>query len=70
MTTIVGTMSTGLHHRTSQIRTNLEIGEVTMVIHDRLQRQDKNPSSRTFAINPDQTRLISQYSTGLGSRPE
>ena len=66
MTTIVGTKSTGLAHRTSQIRTNLEIGEVTMTIRDRLQRRDKNHPSRVSAINPDQIRLIPQNSTGLG----
>ena len=66
MTTIFGTMSTELDHSTSQIRTNLENAEVTMTIHDGLQRRDKNHPSRSTAINPDQIRLIFQYSTGLG----
>ena len=66
MTIIIGTTSTGLDHRTSQIRTNLEIGEETMTIYDHLQRLDKNHPSRISAINPDRNRLIPQYSTGLG----
>ena len=37
-----------------------------MIIHDRLQRRDKNHLSRISAINPDQIRLILQSSTGLG----
>ena len=63
MTTIFGTMSTERDHRTSQTRTNLEIGEVTMPIHDHLQRRDKN--RRISAINPDQIRLTLQSLTGL-----
>ena len=53
-------------HHTSQTKTNLGIGEVTMTIHDRLQRRDKNPPSRISAINPNQIRLILQYLTDLG----
>ena len=64
-TTIIGTMSTQLDHSTSQIRTNLEIGEVTMTIHDRLQHRDKNRPSRISAINPDQIRLTLQCLTGF-----
>ena len=66
MTIIIGTLSIELDHRTSQARTNLEIGKVTMTIHDRLQRRDKNHPSRISAINPDQIRLIFQYSADLG----
>ena len=54
-------------HHTSHTKTNPGIGEVTMTIHDRLQRRDKNPLSRISAINPDQIRLIPQYLTDLGS---
>ena len=53
-------------HHTSQTKTNPGIGEVTMTIHDRLQRRDKNHPPRISAINPDQIRLILQYSTDLG----
>ena len=66
MTTIFATMSTERDHRTSQTRTNLEIGEVTMTIHNRLQRRDKNPPSRISAINPDQISLTPLCLTGLG----
>ena len=38
MITVFDTLSTEQDHRTSQTGTNLEIGEVTMTIHDRLQR--------------------------------
>ena len=65
MTTMFGTMTTERDHRTSQTRTNLEIGEVTMTIHDRLQRRDKNHTSRISTINPDQIRLTLQCLTGL-----
>ena len=65
MTTIFGAMSTERDHRTSQTRTILEIGEVTMTIHDRLQRRDKNHPSRISAFNPDQIRLTLQCLTGL-----
>ena len=53
-------------HHTSQTKTTPGIGEVTMTIHDRLQRRAKNPLSRISAINPDQIRLIPQYLTDLG----
>ena len=53
-------------HHSSQTKTTPGIGEVTMTIHDRLQRRDKNPLSRISAINPDQIRLILQYLTDLG----
>ena len=65
MTTIFGTMSTERDHRTSQTRTNLEIGEVTMTIQDRLQRRDKSRLSPISAINPDQIRLFFLCLTGL-----
>ena len=65
MTTIFGTMSTERDHRTSQTRTNLKIGEVTMTIHNRLQRRDKNRLPWTSAINPDQVRLSFLCLTGL-----
>ena len=58
-------MSTERDHRTSQTRTNLEIGEVTRIIHDRLQHQDKNHLSRISAINPDQILLKLQCLIGL-----
>ena len=60
MTTIFGTMRTERDHRTSQTRTNLEIGELTMTIHDHLQRGHKNHHSRISAINRDQIRLTLQ----------
>ena len=53
-------------HHTSQTKTTPVIGEVTMTIHDRLQRRDKNPLSRSSAINPDQIRLILQHLTDSG----
>ena len=66
MTKIICTMSIELDHRTRQTRTNLEFGEASMTIHDRLQRRHKNHPSRISAINPDQIRLVLQYSTDLG----
>ena len=60
-----GTMSTERDHRTSQTRTNLEIDEVTMTIHDRLQPRDKNHPSRISTITHDQIRLTLQCLTGL-----
>ena len=65
MTTIIGTMSTERDHSTSQTRTNLEIGEITMNIHNHLQRRDKNHPSRISAINLDQIRVTLQCLTGL-----
>ena len=53
---------------TSQTTTNPGIGEVTITIRDRLQCHDKIHPSRILAINPDQIRLILQYSTDLGIR--
>ena len=54
---MIDTMTTERDHHTSQTKTNQEIGEVTMTIHDRLQRRDKNHPSQISAINPDQIRL-------------
>ena len=63
--TMIVIMIPKLDHCTSQTRTNLEIGEVTMTVHDRLQRRDKNHLSRISADNPDQFRLTLQCLTGL-----
>ena len=59
-------MTTERDHHTSQTKTNPRIGEVIITIRNRLQCRDKNHPSRVFAINPDQIRLILQYSTALG----
>ena len=53
-------------HHTSRTKTTPGIGEVTMTIHDRLQRRDKIPLLRISATNHDQIRLILQYLTDLG----
>ena len=55
-------------HNSSQIKTDLAIGEVTITTRDRLQCHDKIHPSRIIVINPDQTRLILQYSIDLGIR--
>ena len=61
-------MITEEDHNTSQIQTDLAIGEVTITTRDHLQCHDKIHPSRIIVINPDQTRLILQYSTDLGIR--
>ena len=63
---MIGMTITEQTYHTSQTKTNPGIGEVTMTIHDRLQCRDKNHPSRISAIEPDQIRLILQYSTDLG----
>ena len=65
-TTIIDTMTTERDHHTSQTKTNPEIGELIKTIRDCLQCHDKNHPSQISAINPDQVRLILQYSTDLG----
>ena len=59
-------MTTERDHHTSQSKTNPGIGEVIITIRNRLQCHDKSHPSRISAINPDQIRLILQYSTDLG----
>ena len=53
-------MITKQDHHTSQTKTTPETGEVTITIHDRLQRHDKIHLSRIPADNPDLTHLIIQ----------
>ena len=55
-------------HRTSQTKTNPGTGEIVIASRDRLQCPDKIYPSRIIVINPDQTRLILQYSIDLGIR--
>ena len=64
--TIIGMTITEQPHHTSRAKTTPGIGEVTMTIHDRLQRRDKIPLLRISATNHDQLRLILQYLTDLG----
>ena len=52
-------------HHTSQTMTNLGTGEVTITIHDRLQRRDKFHLSRISETNPDQIHPTLQYLTCL-----
>ena len=59
-------MTTERDPHTSQATANPGIGEVTITIRDRHQRHDKIPPSRISETNPDQIRLILQYSTDLG----
>ena len=61
-------MTTERDHHTSQTKTNPGIGEVILTIRGCLQCHDKIHPSRILAINPDQIRLIVQYSTDLGIR--
>ena len=61
-------MTTERDHHTSQTKTNPGNGEVIITIRNHLQCHDKIHPSRIFAINPDQIRLIFQYSTDLGNR--
>ena len=53
--------------RYSQAKTNPGTGEVTITIHDRLQRQDKIHPSRISAVNPGQNHLTVQFLTDLGT---
>ena len=62
---MIDTMTTERELSISRIKINLGTGKVTITIPDHLQRHDKNHPSRISAINPDQIRLILQYSTGL-----
>ena len=59
-------MTTERDHHTSQTKTNPGIREVIKTIRGRLQCHDKIHLSRILAINPDQIRLILQFSTDLG----
>ena len=61
-------MTTERDHDTSQTKTNSGIWEVIITFRDRLQCHDKVHPSRIIVINPDQIRLILQYSTDLGIR--
>ena len=63
--TKIGIMSTQQTHHNSRTKINLEIGEVTTAILDRLQPHGKIPLSQISADNPDQTRRILQCLTGL-----
>ena len=65
---MIDTMTTERDHHTSQTKTNPGNGEVIITIRDRLQCHGKIHPSRILAINPDQIRLIIQYSTDLGIR--
>ena len=65
---MIDTMTTERDHHTSQTKTNPGFGEVIIPIRGRLQCHDKIHPSRILAINPDQIRLILQYSTDLGIR--
>ena len=68
ITIMIDTMTTERDHRTRQTKTNPGIGEVIKTLRDRLHCHDKSHPSRILAINPDQIRLILQYSTVLGIR--
>ena len=62
-------MTTERDHHTSQTKTNPEIGEIIIItFRDCLQCPDKIHPSRIIVINPDQIRLILQYSIDLGIR--
>ena len=50
---MIDTMTTVRDHKISQTKVNLGIGEVTITIHDRLQRHDKIHPSRISVDNPD-----------------
>ena len=65
---MIDTMTTEQDHHTSQTKTNPGVGEVIITIRDCLQCHDKIHPSQILAINPDQIRLILQYSTDLGIR--
>ena len=65
---MIGTMTAERDHHTNQTKTNPGIGEVIITIRCRLQCHDKIHPSQILAINPDQVRLILQYSTNLGTR--
>ena len=62
---MIDTVTTEQDHHTSQTKTNPGIGEVLITTPDRLQGHNKIHPSRILAENPDQIRLIPQYSTGL-----
>ena len=71
MTTIIGTMSTELDHRTSQIRTNLEIVEVSSSNNDfsRSPSTSKHESSFTdFRNQPRSNSPNTSVSNRFGKR--
>ena len=57
---MIVTMTTERDHHTSQSKINPGIGDVTITIHDRLQRHDKIHPSRISVDNPDRIHLIIQ----------
>ena len=65
ITTISDTMTRERDHNISRISINIGVGEVTITIHDHLQRHDEIHPSRIFGDNPDQIHLILQFLTGL-----
>ena len=58
-------MTTERDNHISRTKINLGFGEVTITIHDRLQRDNKTQPSRIFVDNPNRTRLTLQCLTGL-----
>ena len=58
-------MTTERDHNVSGIKIKMGIGEVTITIHDHLQRHYKIHPSRIFGDNLDQILLTLQYLTGL-----
>ena len=65
VTTTIDTMITKQDHNTSQTKTNPEIGEVVVTIHDRLQSHDNYHASQISANSLDQIHLTLQCLTGL-----
>ena len=68
ITTMIDTMIGKQDHHTSQTKTNPGTGEVTITIHNCLQRRDKLHLSRFSAVNPDQFHLIPQCLTDLEAK--
>ena len=50
-------MTTERDHNISGIKINIGLGEVTIIIHDRLQHHDKIHPLRILADNPDQDQI-------------
>ena len=65
ITKMLDTMIPKQDCHTSQTKTNIGTGELTVTFHDFLQRRDKIHLSLISAINPDQIHLILQCLTGL-----
>ena len=68
ITTATNAMTTGQDHHTNQAEVNLEAGEVTIIIHNCVQRRDQTHLSLISADKPDQIHLSVQSLTHLEAK--